>query len=272
MDDLQTLLESAKQTAREAGSLVRSHLRTHHEVERKSRFDFVTEVDRLSEEFIRSSLSRKYPDHLFFGEEEISSRKEAEDSIIATLPPDKCIWVVDPVDGTTNFIRGIPQFGISIALVKGGEVLVGAVYDVSLDELYSAKKGGGAFLNDSPIHVSSTNDVLDFIISTSFPAANLVFRHKVLEKLEKHGDEITSLRIWNCASLAVVAVACGRTDAHIEPGIHLWDFSAGKLIVEEAGGMFTDLVGKPFSLYEKHVLASNGKCHDKLLQILQAKE
>ena len=169
--------------------------------------------------------------------------------------------MIDPIDGTTNFIRGIPSYAISIALMRDGEILVGVVYDLSLNELYAAAKGSGAFCNGKPVHVTQTDRLEEFIISTSFPAADILAREKVLKEIEKHETKFNSLRIWNCASLGVVNVACGRVDAHIEIGIHLWDFAAGALIVQEAGGTFTDIDGMPFHAYQKHVLVSNGKLH-----------
>jgi len=259
-------LESAKTVALKAGLFVKSHLSERHDIQRKSKYDFVSEVDQQSELIIRTYLAEKYPDHLFFGEEEISSNPIGEDEIISRLPKDRYVWVIDPVDGTTNFLRGIPQFAISIALVKDEKVILGVVYDISLDELYFAKVGEGAFCNGRPIHVAGTDKLDDFIVSTSFPAAKVEARGQVLRVIDCNKLDFTSLRIWNCASLAITYVATGRTDAHIELGIHLWDFAAGKVIAEEAGGCFSDVDGKPFHLYQKHVLVSNGKLHNQIVE------
>jgi myo-inositol-1(or 4)-monophosphatase len=265
MNDFEDFLDSAKEIAFKAGEYVRLHLSMPHNVISKQKFDFVTETDHKSENIITSFLLRKYPDHLVFGEEAVSSQKETENELIKKLPDDKFIWIVDPIDGTTNFIRGIPQYAISIALVRNWQVIVGVVYDISRDEMFYSSKNTSSCCNGKEIHVSSSSTLDKSIIATSFPAADMHARNLVLKSLYDYGSEIMSLRIWNCATIAAVSLACGRIDAYVEPGIHLWDFSAGKIIIENAGGKFTDIYGKPYHKLQKHVLATNGYLHEKLL-------
>lgn len=268
MDVLSDYLESAKSAALEAGSLVRSHLKDTHEITSKSRYDFVTEVDKLSECFLRKYLLSRYPDHIFFGEEEISSSAVSEEYVLSSLPEDKYIWVIDPIDGTTNFIRGIPQYAICIGLVYGQEVVAGAVYDIAADKLYYARKGGDSFCNGKKIHVSDTASISSSIVVTSFPASDMRIRRKVLDGLSSLGMDFLSLRIWNCAALAAISVAEGCTDIYVEAGIHLWDFSAASIIIRNAGGYFSDLEGNPWNRHQKNVLCTNKNLHAQALEML----
>ncbi len=268
MEDYSLFLEKAKEIALKAGAMVRSKSHERHQIQSKSRFDFVTEVDGASEKLITGFLKECFPDHLFFGEEAISSSAEDEDALIDTLPQDRYIWVIDPIDGTTNFIRGIPLFAISIALVYNSEVVVGVVYDISRDLLYYTAKGEKSYCNAEEIHVSETDSYEKAIAITSFPAHDIEARHKILSKVMEHGRDLMSLRIYNCAALAACSLAAGQTDIYVEPGIHLWDFSAGKLLIENAGGRFSDVDGRAFHMHEKDVLATNGKLYERVLATL----
>lgn len=262
-------LESAKKIARDAGLMVKAHLNKKHNVQNKSQFDFVTEVDKMSEDMIRSYLIEQFPDHLFFGEESVSSSKLDEDAIIDSLPDDKYIWVVDPIDGTTNFIRGIPQFGISIALLYNKEVVVGVVYDISLERLFWTEKGGLSYCNNLEIKVSETSIVKNAIVATSFPASDLNARQQIMNTITEKCNEMTSLRIWNCASIAGISEAYGAIDVYFELGIHLWDFCAAMLIIQNAGGKFSDIDGQEFHMHQRNVLATNGILHDSFLNLIK---
>ena len=271
MSEYDGFLESAKEIAFQAGAYVRLHASIPHAVVSKQKFDFVTETDSVSEHIITSYLLGKYPEHLVFGEEAVSSQRESENDLIRKLPENRYIWIVDPIDGTTNFIRGIPQYAISIALVRNWQVVVGVVYDISRDEMFSTSRGNASVCNGKEIHVSSSASLDTSIIATSFPAADMHARELVLKSLYECGSGIMSLRIWNCAAIAAVSLACGRIDGYVEPGIHLWDFSAGKLLIENAGGKFSDIDGRPYHMFQKHVLATNGHLHEMLLDLI-AKE
>ncbi len=254
--NLSRYLEAAKNVALEAGCLVESRLGIPHDIQSKSSFDFVTETDALSESLIRNRLIQQFPDHLFFGEEQVSQCSEGEEYLIQSIPLDRYVWVVDPIDGTTNFIRGIPQFAISIALVRGWEVMVGVIYDVSLHSLYWTAKGLPSYCGEEVIHVSNVSRLEQAIIATSFPASDLEKRELVLRFLEEEGKNLLSLRIWNCATLAAAQVAAGHVDLYFEPGIHLWDFSAGMLLIQNAGGCFSDLQGNSYHKLQRHVFAA----------------
>lgn len=267
MEDYKVFLESAKEVARKAGALVQASFKSKHQVESKSKFDFVTEVDAASEKLISTYIKEKFPDHLIFGEEAVSSCPEGEEAAIDALPDDKFIWVVDPIDGTTNFIKGLPLFAICIAIVYNREVVVGVVNDISRDKLFYTAKGEKSYCNGEEIHVSTVDSFEKAIGVTSFPT-NLTDRRKVLETLLAKGDDLLSLRIYNCAALAACSVAEGLSDFYVELGIHLWDFSAGKLLIENAGGHFCDVDGRPYHMHEKHVLAANDKLFEKLKKLL----
>lgn len=265
--DYSIFLEKAKEIALEAGKMVRSKQETQHTVQSKSKYDFVTEVDEASEEMITSFLHSQFPDHLFFGEEAVSSSPEEEDDVIGKLPDDKYIWVIDPIDGTTNFIRGIPFYAISIALMRNKEIVVGVIYDIARNKLYYTAKNEKSYCDGKEIKVSDVDSLDKAIGVTSFPT-DINYRKKTLKTLTDNGDDILSMRIYNCAALAACSIASGISDFYMEYGIHLWDFAAGKLLIENAGGKFSDIDGKPFHIFQKHVRASNGNLHNQMEKLI----
>ncbi len=248
-------LEAARETAVGAGRLVRAHLSDDHVVDKKGLFDFVTEVDQLSETYIRGRIGEMYPDHAFFGEEQVSGSGMDEDTLLHSLRG--YTWIVDALDGTTNFIRGIPQFAVSVALVHDGETLAGAVYDPSRDELFSAAKGKGATLNGRPIRVSGVGTLENAIVSVGFPAADLSRRAQTMMMVERLAPRIGSLRVYNCAALLLCYVAAGRTDLSFELGLHAWDMAAGALLVREAGGDVSYANGRTFDVFATENFSGN---------------
>lgn len=248
-------LATAEEAARGAGKLILSHLHDKHRVENKSAFDFVTETDQLSEDFIRGYISERFPDHHFFCEEQVSALDADERTLIEAF--DGYTWVVDALDGTTNYIRTIPQFAVSIGLAKDGEIIAGAIYDPMRDELFSAEKGAGAFLNGSPMHVSDVAEPEKCILGAGFPSSDMKKRAETMALIQNCGMHLGSLRLYNCAALLLSYVACGRIDASFEQGIHLWDMAAGTLLIKEAGGSVTDLDGSPFKLTSTQYRAAN---------------
>ena len=249
----QAFLEIAEQAAQSAGRMIREETHHPHTVSRKHGFDFVTEVDRRSEEIIRGIIRSAFPDHGFFGEEEVSSGSRPEDQILEEAG--EYLWVVDALDGTTNFIRGIPQYAVSVALVRRGQILAGAVYDPNRDELFSALRGHGASLNGQPIRVSGAASLSDAILSFGFPASDMEKRRQTVRRFDRVSPLLGSLRVFNCASLLLCYTACGRIDLTFEQGIHLWDMAAGLLLIEEAGGITLDLDGRPLTVFARENLA-----------------
>lgn len=246
-------LAAACEAALKAGRMIRAEVEARHEISRKKGFDFVTEVDSRSEQIIRDTLLSAFPGHSFFGEEQVSASSRPEDEILDAAG--EYTWVVDALDGTTNFIRGIPQFAVSIALLHDRKIVAGAVYDPSRDELFSASLGGGAFLNGKPIRVSGTADLSDAILSFGFPASDLRKRQETMNRLNAVSQQVGSIRVFNCASLLLCYTACGRIDLTFEEGIHLWDMAAGLLLVKEAGGAVSLVSGEDMDIHAKENLA-----------------
>jgi myo-inositol-1(or 4)-monophosphatase len=216
----------------------------------------VTEADVESEKRIRTILEREFPTYSFLGEE--SGRHEMES---------EALWVVDPLDGTTNYVMMNPFFDISIALIQGTEPILGVVHYPFLNETFYAEKGKGAFLNRKKVHVSNETVLEDSIITFCHGCDKESIRRvsKIFAHLKFVTDKVRQL---GAAALELCYVACGRTSCFLMPSINLWDVLAGTIIVKEAGGMVSDFNGHTFSANSKDILASNGKIHDQLLKIL----
>ena len=239
---------------REAGALLMSYFRRRIGYEYKGDVDLVTEADRASEKFIADRLRSRWPEFGILGEEGTKSDLEAEYR-----------WLVDPLDGTTNFAHGFPVFCISIALTRGEDLLAGFLYDPTRDEFFAAEHGAGAKLNGQAMHVSKTKTLSESLLGTGFPShkrhknPNIHFYHQLT--LRSHG-----LRRAGSAALDLANVACGRYDGFWEFNLNPWDTAAGVLLVREAGGVVTRFDGSPFLLNSREVLASNGIIHQELME------
>ena len=245
MDQLYSeILALAAEAAQKAGIFIREGRKKGLHVDAKSRIDFVSDKDKQSETLIREMIRKKYPEHLFFGEESIYG------------------------DSPVNYIRDYPQYAISIGVVHHREIIVGVIYDPFRDELFTAQKGKGAFRNGLPIHVSDAREAGDAIINTSMPTNSMLTRENMVARIPLVSETFQSMRIWNCAAISLASVACGRSDADYEAGIHLWDMAAGILLVREAGGTVTQLDGSPCALTETDVLATNGHIHEAAVRAL----
>ena len=249
----------ARDAAREAGALLRAKLGTHLTVRSKDvRSNLVTEADTQSEALIRSIVTAAFPADAILGEERGQSGGDAEHR-----------WIVDPLDGTTNFAHGYRCFCVSIAFERSGVVEFGVVYDPMAEELFEARRGGGASCNGETLHVSPQDDLRDALLVTGFPA------HRVDDprgNLGPFGDFMAraqAIRRDGSAALDLCYVGSGRFDGFWEPGLHAWDIAAGMLIVQEAGGTTTDYVGQPATLHGAQLVASNSKIHDAMLEALR---
>ncbi len=240
-------LEAACEAARRAGAMLREKHSVH--VELKASKDFVTDMDRASERMIISYLRERFPEDGFCGEE--GGVTDSRDGM----------WVIDPIDGTTNFIRAIPLYTISIGYMYRGELEAGAVYAPALDEMFTATRGGGAFLNGRPIHVSRETDPERVVASMSFVHRVPAVRDKVLPQLTALLRQVNDFRRMGSAAFDLCCVACGRVDAFFEPELHIYDIAAGVLIVREAGGVATGWPGGADCLESGNVIASNGLLH-----------
>jgi myo-inositol-1(or 4)-monophosphatase len=239
--------------AREAGALLIEHFDQHVKIEYKGEADLVTIADRKSEILIRERIKKNWPSHDVLGEEQ---------GLVDTGSDYR--WYVDPLDGTTNFAHGFPVFCVSMALEHKNYRIAGVVYDPTRDEMFSAERGSGAYLNQERIHVSKTANLAECLVATGFPShkrhknPNIYFYHQIT--LRTHG-----VRRAGSAALDLCCVASGRFEGFWEFNLNPWDTAAGVLIVEEAGGKVTDFHGGLFQLNSRETLASNGQVHDALL-------
>jgi myo-inositol-1(or 4)-monophosphatase len=247
----------AIEAARRAGYALHDHYNKPHEVSYKGIIDLVTEMDHESEHLVTEILRQSFPEYGILGEE--GSKSTASYS---------CRWIIDPLDGTTNYTYSYPLFSVSIALEKQGEITLGVVYNPILDELFSAEKGAGACLNGTPIHVTNTKELGKSLLASGFPYDAWSNPRNNTCEWERFIKTTISLRCDGSAALDLCHTACGRLDGYWELDLEPWDMAAGALIVQEAGGIVTQVDGKPFSHLQRSVLASNGCLHKAMLDVL----
>ncbi|MFM8333001.1 MAG: inositol monophosphatase family protein [Candidatus Methylumidiphilus sp.] len=250
------MLTMAVRAARAAGDLI---MRSADRIDTltitaKGRNDFVSEVDRQAEQEIVSILSRAYPSHAFLGEE--GGRHG--------LPKGEFTWVIDPLDGTTNFLHGFPQFAVSIALLHKGGVDCGVVYDPVRQELFTAKRGGGATLNDRRLRVTPQKNLLGALLGTGFPFKDQRHNDAYFGMFRELMKDAAGIRRPGSAALDLAWVACGRMDGFWEIGLMPWDIAAGVLLVMEAGGIVTDFDGGAKYFETGNVLTANPKLHAQM--------
>ncbi|MFS0862152.1 inositol monophosphatase family protein [Fredinandcohnia sp. 179-A 10B2 NHS] len=252
--------------AREVGEMLTKRIGTEYSIEEKgSAVDLVTEMDQLSETLIRERILEAFPDHQVHGEESIFLSHESKESFIEKMKTEPYVWVVDPIDGTTNYVHQLPNYTISIALICYGEIQAGVIYNPSNDEMFWAEKGKGAYLNDVPLKVASGTELAESVLATGFPSELEHNRSEVLRGIQELGLLCRNIRVFGSAALHCAYVAAGRLHAFWEPGLNVWDIAAGTLLVEEAGGTVTQLDGSPFDLSFKHYMCSNGGVHQEIL-------
>ena len=247
----------AIQLAKEAGKIIKDNFGKIESFELKSRTELVTKIDKQIDDFIVKKIKEKYPEHSILIEESGSYDKKSEYK-----------WVIDPLDGTHNFIYGIPLFSVSIALAHKDSVILGVIYFPMTNDLYVAEKGKGAFLNGKKITVSKRNfkEQNVMIYDAHFGAGNKDFKLKIFDKLI---DYVSKTRVFGCATLDLVYVASGIVDLGILIKAKPWDFAAGALIVEESGGKVTDMKGNKWTINTENLVASNNKFHEKIIEILK---
>lgn len=245
--------QAGEEAAREAGALLRARLHADHQIRHKGDIDIVTEVDLASERLIRERLLDRFPEHSFIGEEGGVSRTGSSEYR----------WIVDPIDGTTNFAHGFPFFCVSIGLEIHGDLAVGVVYDPNRDEMFSAQRGGGATMNGRAIRVTARNDLRQSLLATGFPYEREGF-DRALRGFERMSLASLAVRRAGSAALDLCYVACGRLDGYWEFVVKPWDVAAGVLLVEEAGGCVTRINAGTFSVECGEVLASNGAIHARM--------
>ncbi|HLS87065.1 MAG TPA: inositol monophosphatase family protein [Burkholderiales bacterium] len=252
------MLNIAVRAARRAGSIInRAALAGDFSVRSKRAHDYVTEVDRAAEAAIIETIRKAYPDHGILAEESGAASEAAEHR-----------WIIDPLDGTTNFIHGFPQYCVSIALEHRKVLEHALVYDPVRDELFTASRGRGAFLNDRRIRVSRCAKLSEALVGTGFPFKELGRVDLYLRQLRSIMEKTSGVRRAGAAALDLAYVACGRLDAFWELGLAPWDMAAGALLVQEAGGLVGDLKGEQSYLASGDICAAAPKLFPPMLQAL----
>jgi len=253
-------LKAAVTAARQAGALLMKMSRGKLTVKFKSTIDMVTEADKASEAMIIKILRRTFP-----GDDIMT--EESQDQRTAS----KRRWIIDPLDGTTNYAHGFPVWCVSIAFEERGLVKAGAIYNSNLDELFTAAKGKGAFLNGKPIKVSAEKKLLKSLLATGFPYDVHTSPDNNLANFQKFIKRAQAVRRPGSAAIDMAYLACGRFDGFWEIKLKPWDAAAASLMITEAGGKISNFSGGPYSLYYPECLASNGKIHKQMLDVLENK-
>lgn len=256
--ELKTFLQIAIQAALEAGDYLCRRLNRVSRIDYKGVVNLVTEADRHSQKIILAHLRRAFPDHGFLAEEDENQFTGKSDYR----------WLIDPLDGTTNFAHGLPIFCISLALERQGDVLLGVVYDPIRKELFRAIKGQGAWLNNHRIQVSRTRSLNQSLLATGFPYDLRESQENNLVHFENFLFRAQAIRRCGAAALDLAYVACGRFDGFWELKLKPWDIAAGSLLVSEAGGRVSDFQGKKLNLASGEIVATNGLIHDSMIQVL----
>jgi len=251
-------LEIAIRAVQESGQIQKEWLGKDKKVELKGEINLVTEVDRQCESRIIEIIKEHFPEHNILTEE-------------TPMPegPSPYRWVIDPLDGTTNYTHGYPCFCTSVALELEEKIVLGAIYDPLLDELFTARQGKGAFFNGERITVSATEQLTSALICTGFPYDLRESDENNVNHFNNFIMEAQAVRRDGSAALDLCYVAAGRFDGFWELKLHPWDIAAGTLLVEEAGGMVTDFGGGTLDIYGQEILASNGRVHAEMIGVLQ---
>ena len=261
MDRSERDLSTAIEAARGAGAILRGGFGKAHSVRMKSPTDPVTEMDQAAEEYILRLLKAATPDYGFMAEESGTVPGKAD-----------ARWIIDPLDGTVNYSRGSPRFGVSIALERAGELEVGVVYAPLRDELFAAQRGGGATLNGDPIHVRSAESLASAVLSTGFPYDAWTRAEDLGTEVDYFVKRAVAIRSTGSAALDLASVAAGRHDAHWEAGLSPHDTAAGTLLVREAGGRVSDYTGNQNALYGTGIIAASPALHKEMLAYLKTRQ
>lgn len=255
--EFQEFLTVAEKAARAAGRMLADARPDNLRVEYKGAINLVTEMDQKCEKFIVDQLSAAFPDHAIVAEEGSAISADSEFR-----------WYIDPLDGTTNYTHGLPIYCVSIALEQAGDLVCGAIYDPCQEEMFTAAKGGGMFLNGKQMFVSQETELLKSLLVTGFPYDIRETNEDNLNNFAAFAKRARAVRRLGSAAMDCCWTACGRFDGFWELKLSPWDLAAGVLMVREAGGRVTDLDGRPFDLHSGRILATNGKIHQQMQDVL----
>ncbi|MCR6719649.1 MAG: inositol monophosphatase [Chitinophagaceae bacterium] len=256
------LISTLQEAARAGAEEILKYFNGQFKISNKAGVNnLVTEADHASEKAIMAVIRKNYPDHFILSEEagELSQQSEYK-------------WIIDPIDGTINFAHGIPINCVSIAVEYKGEIIMGAVYNPHMNEFFLAEKGKGATLNGNPISVSHKEEAIHACLVTGFPYTYINMPNGPLEVFDRFIRKGVPVRRLGSAAIDLCWVACGRFDGFYEHKLETWDSAAGFLIVEEAGGRVTDFDGNRYSPYQHRILATNGRIHDEMLDIINQRK
>lgn len=256
------MLNFAIQTARDAGAILIDRLGRALQVSNKGDIDLVTEADLASEKLIIERIKSHYPRHAILAEESGPTA-----GVEAERGTSEWKWIIDPLDGTTNYAHGYPCFCVSIALERAGAIEVAVVYDPTRNEMFAAERGQGTNLNGRRVRVSTVDDLNSAMLCTGFPY-NVRERPNFAREFANFTMAAQAVRRDGSAAIGLAYVACGRFDGFWEDGLKAWDVAAGVLLIEEAGGRVSDFNGGPLDIFTPKVLVSNGRIHNSMMRVL----
>lgn len=258
--NLDKLLNDVCSISKECGQFLISENKNirQSDIETKSEHDYVTYVDKASEKFLINELGKLLPEAAFVAEESQSQRKET-----------RFCWIVDPLDGTTNYIHGLPPYAVSIALTDKNTEILAVIYEPNLDECFSAHAYSQSYLNNQPIRVSETKNLFDSFLATGFPSRDYSHMEEYMQVFRKLMFDTQGIRRLGSAAIDMAYVTCGRFDAFYEYHLSAWDVAAGSLLVKQAGGAVTDFGGGSNYLFGKEIICSNGLIQQDILELIQ---
>jgi myo-inositol-1(or 4)-monophosphatase len=246
--------------ARKSGALLKEKFSQTHKIQYKGDIDIVTEADKLSEDLIIETIKRNFPDHGILSEESP-----------AITSAGKLRWIIDPLDGTTNYSHGYPVFCVSVALENEGTIVLGVIYDPMREDMFVAIHGEGAYLNDKKLKVSSVNNLSRSLLATGFPYDIRDSKENNLDYFNAMAINVQAIRRAGAAALDLAYLAAGRFDGFWELKLKPWDTAAGCLMVEEAGGVISDIAGQKWHLQSPSLMASNALIHEQMIKVLSIK-
>jgi myo-inositol-1(or 4)-monophosphatase len=255
---MKELNDFAINLARDAGNLLKEKFNSKHEVHYKGEINLVTEADKMSEDLIIAAINSSFPDHGILSEESPAQNSSA-----------KLRWIIDPLDGTTNYAHGYPVFCVSIALENEGVIVLGVIYDPLREDMFVAVRGSGAYLNGQKLKVSSTATLSRSLLATGFPYDIRMSKDNNLNYFNLMAVEAQAIRRAGAAALDIAYLAAGRFDGFWELKLMPWDVAAGCLMVEESGGVISDMSGGQWDISSPNVLVSNGLIHEQMISVFK---